>query len=51
MTDACIGHPGGDGVYHFHGMIPCLVDTTANYTTSVCKDVALCNSDVKAWML
>jgi len=35
-VDACIGHPDGDGLYHYHIMSPCLFNTNANYTTSVC---------------
>lgn len=26
-VDGCIGHPDGDGIYHYHIMSPCLFNT------------------------
>lgn len=28
-TDACIGHPDGNGNYHYHLMSPCLMDSSS----------------------
>ena len=36
-VDACLGHPDGDGTYHYHIMTPCLFNQTANFTTDMCQ--------------
>jgi hypothetical protein len=48
-VDACIGHPAG-GVYHYHMLPPCLIDTDIQ-TTKVCNAVSACVNDLKAYAL
>lgn len=51
MTDACIGHPNGDWMYHYHIMSPCLFNTNASFTHDVCEMDNECKNDLKNWAL
>lgn len=51
VTDACIGHPDGNGNYHYHIMSPCLLNTNANYTLDVCDQVPDCKNEMFTWVM
>eukprot|EP00347_Sterkiella_histriomuscorum_P016151 403354286 len=51
VVDACIGHPQGDGLYHYHMLPPCLVNANKLQTTKVCEQVSYCASDLKNYAL
>lgn len=36
VVDACVGHPQGDALYHYHMLPPCLVNAKQMNTTAVC---------------
>jgi hypothetical protein len=51
MSDACLGHAGGDGEYHYHIMTPCLFNTNASYVDSICSTLSNCSSGIGSWAL
>lgn len=52
MTDACIGHPGGNGIYHYHLMSPCLPDPDdTTYAGEMCTPMNGCTDDIFGWAL
>jgi hypothetical protein len=50
-VDGCIGHPDGNGNYHYHIMSPCLFNTDWEYSTSICSDVTACSDDMASYVL
>lgn len=51
IVDACIGHPQGDNLYHYHMLPPCLVNADNMQTTKVCEQVADCTNDLKSYAM
>ena len=50
-VDACIGHPQGTGLYHYHMLPPCLVNAANIDTKTVCNSVSACTDDLKGYAL
>jgi hypothetical protein len=50
-VDGCLGHPNGPGVYHYHLLSPCILDSSTVSTTSSCTSITDCASDVGTYAL
>lgn len=50
-VDGCLGHPNGPGVYHYHILSPCIIDSSSVSTTSSCTSITDCASDVASYTL
>lgn len=46
-----MGHPSGDGNYHYHIMTPCLFNVGASYASNVCPIEKECAANVFSWSL
>jgi len=44
--DSCLGHPTPDGMYHYHALAPCSVDTSFGTPPASCATTSDCNSNV-----
>jgi hypothetical protein len=50
-VDACLGHPQGNGIYHYHMLSPCILNSADVETTKSCSAVSACSSDVRTYTL
>jgi hypothetical protein len=50
-VDGCLGHPNGPGVYHYHILSPCIIDSSSVSATSSCTSIDACSSDVASYTL
>lgn len=53
MTDSCIGHPDGVGLYHYHIMSPCIMDpnSTLAKAPGICMDNHECHSNLADFVM
>jgi YHYH protein len=50
-VDGCLGHPNGPGMYHYHIISPCIIDSSSVDATTPCTNIDSCVSDVKTYAL
>jgi hypothetical protein len=43
--DSCLGHPTPDGIYHYHALPPCFVDSSFGSTPKSCNSISTCSSN------
>jgi len=43
-VDSCLGHPTPIGIYHYHEMAPCAIDTSFGTPPSSCASKSTCSS-------
>lgn len=50
-VDACLGHPNGNDVYHYHILPPCILNSASISTTESCAAVTACSDDLAGYAL
>ncbi len=50
-VDGCIGHPDGEGLYHYHVISPCLFNTDWEYATDICSQITDCADDLASFVM